>query len=61
MHAQVEILKTIPGIADFTALTIASEIDSIERFSDPEKLKSYAGLVPSVRNSADVVHHGHIT
>ncbi|MDI1496088.1 MAG: Transposase [Cenarchaeum symbiont of Oopsacas minuta] len=58
MHAQVEILKTIPGIADFTALTIASEI---ERFSDPEKLKSYAGLAPSVRNSADVVHHGHIT
>ncbi|MDI1496303.1 MAG: Transposase [Cenarchaeum symbiont of Oopsacas minuta] len=42
-------------------MTIASEIDSIERFSDPEKLKSYAGLVPSVRNSADVVHHGHIT
>ncbi|MDI1495774.1 MAG: Transposase [Cenarchaeum symbiont of Oopsacas minuta] len=29
-------------------MTIASEIDSIERFSDPEKLKSYAGLVPSV-------------
>ncbi|MDI1496024.1 MAG: Transposase [Cenarchaeum symbiont of Oopsacas minuta] len=46
--------QDVPGIADFTALTIASKI---ERFSDPEKLKSYAVLVPSVRNSADVVHH----
>ncbi len=55
------LLKTIPGIGDFISLILAAEIDGVERFSEPKQLKSYAGLAPSVRNSADVVHHGHIT
>ena len=56
-----QLLESIPGVGRFTALTISSEIDNIERFSNSHKLCSYAGIVPSVRNSADIIHHGNIT
>jgi len=55
------ILKTIPGIGNVTALALASEIGGISRFPDMDRLASYFGLVPSVRDSADTVHHGRIT
>ena len=55
------LLTTIPGVGNFAALTVASMIGNIERFNRPEALCSYAGVVPSVRGSADIVHHGHIT
>ena len=55
------LLKTIPGVGNFTALTVASMIGDIGRFNSPEALCAYAGVVPSVRGSADTVHHGHIT
>ena len=53
--------KTIPGIGDFISFILAAEIDGIGRFSESKRLKSYAGLTTQVRNSADMVHHGHIT
>ena len=56
-----QLLESIPGVGRFSALTISSEIDKIERFSDSHKLCAYAGIVPSVRNSADAIHHGSIT
>ncbi len=52
---------TIPGIGLFSALIIYSEIGDINRFSDPSKLISYAGLNPTTRQSSDIVYHGHIT
>ena len=55
------LLKSIPGVGDYTALIIASAIDGIERFHSSEKLSAYAGIVPSVRSSADIAHHGRIT
>ena len=56
-----QLLMTIPRVGKFTALAIASEIDDINRFSDPDKLVAYIGLAPSVRNSAGIMHHGKIT
>jgi len=56
-----QLLESIPGVGRFTALVISSEIDRIDRFSDSHKLCAYAGIVPSVRNSADTIHHGRIT
>ena len=56
-----QILMSIPGVGKFTALVIASEIDDIGRFPDPDKLVAYIGLAPSVRNSAGITHHGKIT
>ena len=54
-------LQTIPGIGLFSAMVIYSEIGDIERFSDSGKLISYAGMIPLVRQSSDVIHHGRIT
>lgn len=55
------LLKTIPGVGDITALTILSEVGDINRFSDPKKLHSYAGLVPKVHSSGESSRYGSIT
>jgi len=55
------LIKSVPGIGDYSALVLASEIGGINRFNDSHKLCAYAGVVPSVRNSADTIHHGSIT
>ena len=52
-----QILMSIPRVGKFTTLAIASEIDDISRFSDPDKLVAYIGLAPSVRNFAGIIHH----
>ena len=57
----VKLLMTIPGIGLFSAVLIYSEIGDINRFPDSSKLLAYTGMIPSVRQSADVVHYGHIT
>ena len=55
------LLMTIPGIGYFNALLIKSEIGDISRFTNANKLCSYAGLIPSTYASADKVRHGRIT
>lgn len=57
----IKLLKTIPGIGDFIAFLVKSEIDTISRFSSKEKLCSYAGLVPTTRASGDRSYSGRIT
>jgi transposase len=57
----VKLLMTIPGIGYYSALLVKSEIGSIDRFPDGEKLCSYAGLVPSVSTSGGYTRHGSIT
>lgn len=57
---EMELLRTIPGISYVTAIMIMSEIGDITRFSSAKKLQSYAGLVPTIRNSGGKVNHGHI-
>lgn len=52
---------SIPGIGDFLGLLVIQEIDTVERFSGPEKLAAYAGLVPSTYASGGKVWHGRIT
>lgn len=56
-----KLLKTIPGVGWFSALLLAAEIDGVNRFADEEHLQSYAGLVPSTRQSGNVSHSGHIS
>ncbi len=60
-NPDVCILISTPGVGPYTALSIFSEIAEISRFSNSHKLCAYAGIVPSVRNSADTIHHGRIT
>lgn len=54
-------LMSIPGVGYFSAVAILAEIGDISRFSDAEKLCSYAGLVPSTHQSGGMSAHGGIT
>ena len=49
----VGLLMTIPGVGFISALTLYAEICDIKRFSNPDKLAHYAGLVPKVRQSGE--------
>jgi transposase len=54
-------LKTIPGVGDLVATTIYAWVGEIGRFADAKSLAAYAGLVPSVRQSAASQQTGQIT
>jgi len=58
---RVKILRTLPGIGEFTALVILAETGDISRFGSARKLASWAGLTPTVRGSDLKVRHGHIS
>lgn len=58
---EVRLLMTIPGVGYYTALLVKSEVGEVNRFSDGDRLCSYAGLVPSTHASGGVVRHGGIT
>jgi len=49
----IALLKTIPGIADFSATLILAEIGDIKRFENPKSLVSYAGLCPGIYQSGN--------
>jgi transposase len=57
----VKLLMTIPSIGYYSALLVKSEIGSVDRFPDGEKLCAYAGLTPSVSISGKYRRHGSIT
>jgi transposase len=63
----VQRLKTIPGIGDVIATSFVAEIGDINRFPSSEKLASYAGLTPIVRQSGEkewtgpISKHGNAT
>lgn len=58
---EVERLLSIPGISYVSALSIMSEIDTIERFCHGKQVASYAGLVPSVYASGASIRYGRLT
>jgi transposase len=53
-----QLLSTIPGIGELTSVALVAFICPIERFSSPEKLSSYVGLCPSIRQSGESLQHG---
>jgi len=56
-----ELLKTIPGVGEFSAFLLLAEIGPIQRFRSADKLSAYAGLVPSVHQSGKTKYLGSIT
>lgn len=58
---EVHLLSTMPGIGNYAAQVIQSEIGDINRFPSPKKLCNYAGIVPSQNQSADKDYKGRIT
>ena len=61
LRQRTELLESIPGIGRLVAITILVETGDITRFDNPDQLGAYAGLTPRVSQSADTVHHGHIS
>src|SRR5512136_1329287 len=57
----VELLQTIPGIAETSAAAIVAEIGPITRFASPQQLRGYSGLVPKVEQSGERTRHGPLT
>ena len=62
--ARARWLQTVPGIGAYSAMVILAEVGDIARFDSKRALASYAGLTPSVRESAGkqrrggIGHHG---
>lgn len=61
MDLRAMLLTTIPGVAEFTALVILSEIGDVHRFYGASSLVNYAGLHPSEDSSGESVRRGRIT
>ena len=57
----VKLLTSIPGVGNYSAVLIYSEIGDVNRFSHSEKLSSYTGLVPFTHQSSLHTKHGKIT
>src|SRR5262249_29159302 len=44
---RVKVLRTLPGVGEFTALVMLAEIGDISRFGSARKLAAWAGLTPT--------------
>lgn len=59
--SQVQLLQSIPGIGSLTAMVLLTEIETISRFSNFDKLCSFIGLVPSTHSSGEKEIIGELT
>lgn len=57
---EAQLLESIPGIGEFTAVALVAELCPIARFPNVEKLCSYAGLVPTNHQSGETSYQGHL-
>jgi transposase len=55
------LLTSIPGIGTLTAMIIISELETIDRFTNLDKLCSYVGLVPTTHSSGEKDRTGDVT
>jgi transposase len=60
-NSQAGLLMSIPGIGVITSLTMLAEVGDFSRFTSPDKLACYAGLVSSSYSSGEKTRLGHIT
>ena len=60
VNNNAKLLMTIPGIGTIRALDIVAEIGEIDRFSTANRLCSYAGLVPSIKQSGNTLRVGRL-
>lgn len=57
-NLNIPILESLPGVGKLLAALSALEIDTIDRFSTPEKLVAYSGLAASTYSSGGKTTHG---
>jgi transposase len=58
---RIKCLRSIPGIGLIVAITFLSELDTIKRFRNLDRLCSYVGLIPSTFSSGEKEVVGNIT
>jgi transposase len=58
---EAKLAQTMLGMGRLSSLMVMAGIVDINRFPDPKKLASYAGLVPSLSQSGDTSRNGKIT
>jgi transposase len=58
---QVLLLRGIPGIGLLTAMIILTELETINRFGNFDKLCSFIGLIPTTHSSGEKENIGEIT
>jgi transposase len=58
---KVEIVSSVPGVGRRSAVAIVAEIGDVKHFASGDCLASWAGLAPSVYQSAGKILTGHIT
>jgi transposase len=58
---EFQIITSIPGVGFIGASTLIAEIGNIRDFDDADKLTKWAGLTPTVYQSANVTRTGSIT
>ena len=51
-NADRDLLKTLPGVGPILSAVIALETGTVQRFASAQHFASYAGLVPTARQSA---------
>jgi len=61
MSAVIEALQALRGIALVSAVTIASEVGELSRFTKPRQLMGYSGAVASEHSSGERTGRGGIT
>ena len=52
-NPDAQLLKTMPGIGAFTAISLAAGIGDVQRFPRARSLANYWGLTPGCRNSGE--------
>jgi transposase len=57
---RLELLETIPGIGPLTSRTLLGALDQAERFDSKKSVAKYGALTPTIRQSGDKKHVGHI-
>ena len=60
-NENAQLLMSMPGIGEFGALLLTSEIGDVGRFSSAKKMCAYFGLVPRVRQSGERCYRGRIS
>ncbi len=58
---EIQLLTSVPGIGIIISFIFLSELETIKRFKNLDKLSSYVGLIPSTNSSGEKDRTGNIT
>lgn len=61
LHPQVQLVRTMPKVGRYTALTLLAHIGPIQRFPSARALANFFGVTPGCRNSGQADRPGGIT